>query len=79
MPKCKYCNAEIDFIRTVSGGNMPVETERLSHDDLPDGEIIVTPGGNTIKVDERIKMPSVSGYRPHWPFCPEAPKKRGKA
>ena len=76
MSKCKFCDAEIDFIRTVSGGNMPVEPERVSHDELKDGEIIITRGGNTIKVDERIRMPSVVGHRPHWPACFGADKAR---
>lgn len=69
MIKCRICGVEIDFVRTVNGGNMPVEPERVRHDDLAEGEIIITPGGNTIKVDSRLRMPSVSGYRPHWPSC----------
>lgn len=69
MAICKLCGKEIDFVRTVNGGLMPVDPDRVEHDELRHGEILITRGGNTIKVDERIRMPSVVGYRPHWPSC----------
>lgn len=69
MAICKICGAEIEFVRTVKGGLMPVDSERLNHDDLEEGEIIITPGGNTIRVASCIRMPNVTGYRPHWPSC----------
>lgn len=78
MIKCRVCGAEIDFVRTVNGGNMPVEPERVAYNDLKDGEVIITPGGNTVKASADLRMPSVSGYRPHWSSCAGADAMRKK-
>ena len=67
MSKCKGCGAEIIWIKTITGKNMPVDAKPekrvLVYKDLPEGTISnFIPDYGTV----------VTVYTPHWASCPKA-------
>lgn len=79
MATCRSCGAKIDWIKTKAGKNMPVEGEPVEYADCEDGDVIVTDGGETYKVDHSKPLVfSVSGRISHFSTCPDADKWRNK-
>lgn len=65
MPVCKGCGAEIKWIKTQEGKNMPVEAE-------PYRAYI------KISVMGPDRWYLADCYQPHWTVCPDADKFRRK-
>ena len=61
--KCKECHADIYWVKTVNGKNMPVNIKK---------ETIVIHDAKS----DAYKM--VTGYTPHWATCSAADKFRKK-
>jgi len=84
MSKCRSCGAYIEFVKTSSGKNMPVN-EGLHYYKPRTWEMrglekyITTSGvvktGRRIKIDEPTEGAEL-GYRVHWETCPDAGKHR---
>lgn len=72
MSQCRSCGAEIDWVKTKSAKNMPVEGDYIPFDDLKPGEVIITDGGVVYKKQEWQRLPSVKGRISHFAVCPEA-------
>lgn len=81
MAKCRGCGAEIDWIKTRAGKNMPVDPEPVF--------VIVGEGDGHFVTDEGDvisgrEVPANDGaaevaFVPHWATCPEAGSfKRGR-
>lgn len=70
MAKCKYCGAEIKWIRTVSGKSMPCDPGPISYR-AGGSEKIVTPDGEVIActICRRGEAADGIGYVPHWATC----------
>lgn len=82
MATCKGCGAEIKWIKTPAGKNMPCDAEQVVYWEKPGAAgKVVTPNGEVISCEfsgEASKATGV-GYRPHWYTCPEADSfKRGR-
>lgn len=77
MAKCKSCGAEIVWIKTTAGKNMPCDakpvpfTYRLGAKDK-----VVTKNGEVLPADISPDEPEEMGYIPHWATCPRADKHR---
>ncbi|TXH59010.1 MAG: hypothetical protein E6Q97_00945 [Desulfurellales bacterium] len=76
MSRCRSCDQPIDWVKTVAGKNMPVDSEYINYDEAEQGDILVTDGGNVITVDKSKRMPNVKGRMSHFATCPDAPKWR---
>lgn len=80
MARCRGCGAEIDWIRTRAGKNMPVDPEPVfvAVDDGSDvfvsdeGEVI---HGRTVPANDGT---AEVAFVPHWATCPEAGQFRRK-
>jgi len=73
MTKCRSCGAEIKWIKTIAGKNMPVNPEAVSFDDVDESTVLVCEDGTVmashgVLVDEDGKDWFVS----HFATCPEA-------
>ena len=77
ISRCKSCGAEIIWIRTASGKNMPCDAKPISYQtDIHHGKLyLVTPEG---KIARGVFDPSSDkiGYTSHFATCPNAPKHR---
>jgi len=58
MPKCKDCEADITWLKTKNGKNMPVNTESLVPGERPQDTI----------------YDANAGHESHWSTCPSAEK-----
>lgn len=73
MSYCKYCGAQIDWIRTTKGRHMPVEYWPVLV--MPDrgDEVFITDEGETIRGERALPGAvgggNVAAYVPHWTFC----------
>jgi len=81
MAKCKACGAEIIWIKTQSGKNMPCDKKPVMYwkKQGTKGKV-VTKNGEVVTC-EFEGNPSEStriGYMPHWSTCPSANKFRNK-
>ena len=77
MSKCRSCEQSIDWVRTVSGKNMPVDPDYIQHDEVKPGTVLVTDGGNVITVKAGDRRPNIKGRISHFATCPEANQWRG--
>lgn len=76
MAKCKYCGKQIKWIRTLGGGNMPCDPEKVYYkEDKASAERIVTPHGEVLQCVtlnpqiDNIKQADGWGYIPHFGTC----------
>lgn len=72
MSKCKYCGAELKWIRTAGGKRMPCDPEPIPYRyQLGARERIVTPNGEVLPCELDIKPEEAegSGYLPHFATC----------
>jgi len=79
MSKCRSCGAEIMWIKTVNGKNMPVDAEPVYfHQDPSGAEIFVTKGGAVVHgITAKPGENDVStGYNSHFATCPFADQHR---
>jgi len=79
MARCKGCGAEIDWIRTRTGKNMPIDPEPVfviigdgkEHFVTDEGEVI---SGRVVSTDDGT---AEVAFVPHWATCPVAGQFRG--
>ena len=58
MPKCKGCDAEIIWIKTANGKNMPIDAKERTF---------------YINWDsDKFSTQAIKGNQPHWATCPKA-------
>lgn len=79
MSTCRGCGAEIEWVKTLSGRDMPVNLDYIEID--PAGiphETVVTDAGQVIKGSRLFEEGSlfqtdnkVRGRIPHWATCPK--------
>lgn len=76
MAKCKLCGAEIKWIRTLGGGHMPCDPEKVYYrGDGASPERIVTPNGEVLQCVtlnphiDNIGQADGWGYIPHFGTC----------
>ena len=73
MAWCKFCGAQIDWIRTAAGKYMPVEYRPVMV--MPDRgtEIFIADEGETIKgtrtLPGAVGGGNIAAYVPHWTRC----------
>ena len=79
--KCKYCGAEICFIKTANGKSMPVDPEPITF--LPEDEyekFVLMDGtvkrGVAVEGADSGIRPLEIGYRSHFSTCPYAEEAR---
>lgn len=75
MTKCKDCGAEIIWIKTKAGKNMPCDATPIWYIADPAGKgRLVTEAGETIRCTfaENTETATGWGYIPHWSTCPAA-------
>ena len=80
MARCKGCGAEIDWIKTRAGKNMPVDPEPVFVAVDDGNDVFVTDEGEVIHGRE---IPANDGsaevaFVPHWATCPVAGQFRRK-
>lgn len=71
MSLCRSCGAKIDWIETSNGKKMPLDPDYVEYEDANEGDVIVTDGGNTYKVDHTNTYPNVRGRVSHFASCPQ--------
>lgn len=69
MPLCKFCKGKIEWIQCGTKA-LPVEGDLVSYNDCDTGDLLVTQGGNTYRVQAESSYPSIKGYLCHTPICP---------
>lgn len=76
MAVCRLCSAEIKWVRTRNGGNMPCDPEKVHYIiDNMSAERIVTPHGDVLRCrimnphTDNISQADGWGYVPHFTTC----------
>jgi len=71
MSRCKYCGAEIEWIETKAGKNMPVEPESVEWGDHEWGDILVSELGDVAYTDKEVvdPHPNLTWYVCHFSAC----------
>lgn len=71
MPSyCKGCAAEIAWVKTRKGKNMPVDVEPVNIDDLKDDDVVVDRNGKVSQVQNADK--TAEPFRiSHFATCPD--------
>lgn len=84
MAKCKWCGAEIIWVRTRKGKLMPVNSDPIKISPARDGkQTYISEAGDLFRGDEACEDMSiffygyVKGYEVHFGTCPNY-KKRSK-
>lgn len=73
MSCCKFCGAQIDWIRTAQGKYMPVEFRPVLV--MPDrgDEVFITDEGEIVRGKRALPCAvgggNIAAYVPHWAFC----------
>lgn len=70
--RCRSCGKFIEWVKTTKGKNMPCDPEVLSHDEMNNGDVLVTLGGHVQRVDRSKSFPSLRGRVSHFATCPNA-------
>lgn len=76
MPECRSCNAQIKWIKTTRGKNMPCDPELINYEDALPGTVLITITGKCFTVDKDINFPNVRGYQSHFATCVNADEHR---
>ena len=77
---CRDCGAEIFFIRTPAGAQMPVNKKQVAY--VPGGNSrVVTVTGEVVAgtITDRTGPDTEIGFTPHWASCSSADRKRNTA
>lgn len=72
MARCKYCGAEILWIRTPGGAQMPCDMGLVAYKRRPKAKgRIVTKNGEVVPALIGMSPGGADGfgYEPHWPRC----------
>lgn len=79
MAKCKACGADIMWIGTANGKNMPVNAQKIPYKmNWKDGKYtLITPEGKLVKADLDLSSDDF-GYESHFATCPAAETFRRK-
>lgn len=80
MSKCRFCPADLRFIKTKStGSSMPCESTELSPDELTDGDMVCSEYGDVFRYseDKHSDYPYAM-FLVHFPHCPGADEARSK-
>ena len=76
MSKCRSCGAEIIWVPTVSGKNMPCDAKPIPYrEDIEGGQVIVTSDGRVVRAKVDLTSDTF-GYISHFATCPNADKWR---
>ena len=75
MSQCKSCGANIKWVKTMRGKNMPVDEDSVGVSDCEDGDLLITESGRTFRVGEQ-NPPQELLYVSHWSTCPKADSHR---
>ena len=76
MSKCKSCGAEIIWVPTVGGKNMPCDPTPIPYRESQEGKhTIVTSDGRVVKAKVDLTSDTF-GYTSHFATCPNADKWR---
>lgn len=82
MSRCRSCGAEIIWIRTKKGRNMPCDPEPVHYRKQVHGQegmiTLVTPDGDVIVGQKSYDDSDQTGYISHFATCPDANKFRGR-
>lgn len=78
MSQCRSCGTKIDWIKTITGKNMPLDPDYIQYSEAKQGDVLVTDGGVVYKVDHSKDLPSVKGRVSHFATCPDANNWRKK-
>ena len=80
MAKCKSCGADIIWIKTTNGKNMPCDLHPVRYWQQDKGKgTVVTKNGEVISCAfEGEGFPTGCAYVPHWSTCPNADGHRKK-
>lgn len=76
MAKCKYCGAEIIWVKTTAGKMMPCDPGIVEYIAATTAnERIVTPNGEVVtciicETKAQQEVADGTGYVPHWHTCP---------
>lgn len=76
MAKCKYCGAEIIWVKTTAGKMMPCDPGMVEYIVATTAnERIVTPNGEVVtciicETKAQQEVADGTGYVPHWHTCP---------
>lgn len=73
MSKCKACGAEIIWIKTPNGKNMPCNAQKIPYKNtFPKGDLVlVTPEGKIARGTFDLESDTY-GYESHFATCPVA-------
>ena len=72
MAKCKWCEAEIIWIRTPAGALMPCDSDPVAYRRSEKSrKLIVTKNGDVIRAQTGMDVRHAEGlgYEPHWASC----------
>jgi len=75
VTKCRACQAEIIFIKTVGGKTIPVNAEQIAYMQKKDGNLkVVTPNGEVVSgcVPDDPEKATGIGYISHFATCSNA-------
>lgn len=72
MAQCRSCDAEIIWIKTKQGKNMPCDPLEIHHDEANDGDVLVGYDGTVTVVRLNRQLPNVKGHVSHFATCPDA-------
>lgn len=76
MSKCKSCGADIIWLPTEGGKNMPCDAKPIPYTEDPAGNLtLVTNDGRVVKARADLNSDNV-GYTSHFATCPDANKWR---
>ena len=76
MSKCKTCGAEIIWLPTLGGKNMPCDAKPIPYTEDPSGSLtLVTSDGRVVKAKADICSDKM-GYTSHFATCPDADRWR---
>ncbi len=75
MPNCRSCGANIKWVKTQRGKNMPIDVESIDPAAASDGDFIVSQDGQVIKVGSE-RAPEIDTNKTwhisHFATCPNA-------
>ena len=69
MNKCKGCGKDIEWIHTIGGKNMPVDTKLIEVTNETHGKLTLVMSNGNIIAKASIGR---QGYIPHWATCSKA-------
>lgn len=78
MTECKSCKAKIFFMKTETGGTMPVDAREVTYNPDPTGPTTFLGPGGVVERGRLSVTGNTKGFIPHWATCPFADQFRRK-